>query len=174
MPILCNMSYFIIIRGPAGVGKSTIAKKVAKKLNAYYVSFDEIMGKNKLDKIEGDGISAANFVKANDLVVPDAKDKLNEGQIVVFDGCFYRSEQIEHLKKQLNFKSKILTLTATLDECMSRNNSRSRVMSKIAVEEVYALVNNLKVGIVVPTSGKTVAESVNDIILKISDADFKN
>jgi len=43
------MEYCIIIRGPAGVGKTTIAKKLAKYLNADYASIDKIMKENKLD-----------------------------------------------------------------------------------------------------------------------------
>jgi shikimate kinase len=160
------MSYFSKIRGPAGVGKSTIAKKVAKKLNAQYISFDAVMKKNKLDIIEGDGISAANFVKANNLVIPDILKQLKKGQIVLFDGCFYRAEQINHLKKQLNFKYLIFTLTATLDDCLTRNKSRRRIMSKEAIEEVYCLVKNLNIGIEIQTSGKTITDSVNEIILK--------
>jgi len=68
------MGYFIIIRGPAGIGKSTVARKLAKILNTHHFSFDEILEKNKLDSIERDGISADNFVKANELVLPKAKE----------------------------------------------------------------------------------------------------
>jgi predicted kinase len=162
------MGYFIIIRGPAGVGKSTIAKRVARKLDAYYVSFDALMKKNKLDILEGDGISAANFVKANNIVIPDALKQLKKGHIVIFEGCFYRVEQINHLKKQLNFKHIIFTLTATLEDCFIRNSSRKKVMSKEAIEEVYCLVKNLNIGVEIRTSGKTITESVNEIILKSS------
>ncbi|MDD4111129.1 MAG: (d)CMP kinase [Clostridia bacterium] len=42
------MSYYIIIRGPAGVGKTTIAKNLQDKLGADYISFDEILEKYKL------------------------------------------------------------------------------------------------------------------------------
>jgi shikimate kinase len=34
------MEYFVIIRGPLGVGKTTIAKRLAKQLNAKYISID--------------------------------------------------------------------------------------------------------------------------------------
>ena len=37
------MEYCVIIRGPAGGGKTTIAKELARNLNAYYLSFDELM-----------------------------------------------------------------------------------------------------------------------------------
>ena len=59
------MSYFVIIRGPAAVGKSTITKELARYLKAYYISFDEVMKKSKLDIVEGEGITANNFVKVS-------------------------------------------------------------------------------------------------------------
>lgn len=94
------MAYLIIIRGPAGVGKSTIAKKIAELLNGYYFSFDEIMKKNKLDIIRGDGIPAENFVKANELVIPKARKKLENNEIVIFDGCFYRKKTVRAFRKK--------------------------------------------------------------------------
>ena len=55
------MSYFVIIRGPAGVGKSTIVKKLVEYLKGHHIAFDEVMKKNKLDIIESGGIIAENF-----------------------------------------------------------------------------------------------------------------
>ena len=46
------MSYYVIIRGPAASGKSTIAKKLAKELNAYYIHFDSVLARHKLDIIK--------------------------------------------------------------------------------------------------------------------------
>ena len=37
------MNKVIIIRGPLGSGKTTIAKEVARKLNAEYISIDSIV-----------------------------------------------------------------------------------------------------------------------------------
>ena len=44
------MSYYIIIRGPAGCGKSTISKILKEKLNAFYISFDEVVEKYQLEE----------------------------------------------------------------------------------------------------------------------------
>lgn len=160
------MSHFIIIRGPAGAGKTTISKIVAKKLNAEYISFDEIMKKNKLNKIEGEGITAENFINANKLIIPLAIKKLNAGKIIVFDGCFYRKEQIKHLRTKLKFKHIIFTLDATLEDCQLRNSSRKKSISRKAIKDVYSLVNKLNIGIKVDTSGRTISRIVNEIIAK--------
>jgi cytidylate kinase len=37
------MSYYVIIRGPAASGKSTIAKRLAKELSAYYIIVSDII-----------------------------------------------------------------------------------------------------------------------------------
>ena len=56
------MSYYIIVRGPAGVGKSVVARKLSRNLNAYHVLFDRIMRKNKLDKVRSKCIPESNFI----------------------------------------------------------------------------------------------------------------
>ena len=161
------MSYFIIIRGPAGIGKSTIAKKLAEVLSGYHFSFDEIMRKNKLDSIVGDGIPAENFVKANELIIPQAIEKLKNNNIVIFDGCFYLKEQIKHLKKNLPFKHYIFSLKSPLKECLERNKTRKKPMTKKAIEEVYELVSKMEVGVEIETSGKNMMEVTNQILKQL-------
>jgi len=158
------MSFFIIIRGSAGVGKSTIAKKLTEVLGGYHFFFDEIMRENKLDTIVGDGIPTENFVKANELVIPRAMEKLKEKCVVIFDGCFYRKEQIKNLKKNLPFKYYVFSLKASLKECLERNKARKKPMTKKTIEEVYHLVSKLETGIEIETSGKNVMEVVNEIL----------
>jgi predicted kinase len=158
------MVYYVVIRGPAGIGKSTIAKKLADILSGYYISFDEIMKKNKLDTIVDDGIPAENFVKANVLVIPQAREKLKNNKIVIFDGCFYRGEQIQHLKKSLAFKHFLFSLKAPLKECLERNKTRKKPMNNKAIKEVYHLVSVLQIGIEIDTSEKTEIEVVSKIL----------
>src|SRR3989338_1384848 len=98
------MSYYVIIRGPAASGKSTIAKKLAKELNAYYIHFDSVLAEHKLDKIEGDGISTENFIKGNEIILNKASEILEKNQAVIIDACFYRKGHIDHLIKNLPYK----------------------------------------------------------------------
>ena len=47
------MSYIIIIRGPLGVGKSTVSKELAKKLKGRHIPIDKVLEENNLERKEG-------------------------------------------------------------------------------------------------------------------------
>jgi len=153
----------IIIRGPAGVGKTTIAKKLARVLNANYYSFDDIMKVNKLDNIVGDGIPTENFIKANEIIIALIRQK----NVVVFDGCFYRKKQIDHLLNKLKDNVHIFTLDTDINECLKRNKHRKNPMTNDNVKQVYNLVSKLQVGITIDTTGKTVEEIIKFIKSKL-------
>ena len=103
------MMYYIIIRGPLGCGKSTIAEKLSKILNAKYFAVDRILDKHDLTKDKEAGyISQKSFIKANKIIAQEAKRILDSGKSVVFDGNFYWKSQIEDLIKRLVFQHHIL------------------------------------------------------------------
>lgn len=92
------MSKVIIIRGPLGIGKSTISKELAKILNGVYISIDEVLSKNDLDKMpEGENIPVSHFIKANELIIEEIKNNLKKNISVIVDGNFYYKEALEHL-----------------------------------------------------------------------------
>lgn len=154
------MKHFIIIRGPAASGKSTIARRLASILKAYYVSFDDIMRDNRLDTVIRGGIPANNFIKANDIVLKKIKGK----EKVIFDGCFYRKKQIDDLIVKLPVKYKIITLNASVSECIRRNKGRKEAISEKDVKQVYNLVSRLKVGKQIRTDAKTEDETIAEVI----------
>jgi len=164
------MSYCIIVRGPAGVGKTTIAKKLTNLLRGVYISYDDIMRKNKIDLIEGDGISTENFIEANKIILAIIKQK----DVVVLDGCFYREKQIEHLLRELKEKAYIFTLVADLKACLIRNEKRKNPMTKKAIIDVFKLVSKIDIGIKIQTDGKTIEETVETIMSKLSKEGIKN
>ena len=154
------MEICIIIRGPAGVGKTTIAKKLARNLNADYFSFDAIMEENKLDTVIGDGIPSENFVKANEIIIPMIMQKRR----VVLDGCFYRKKQINHLSNKLKTKFYIFTLDANIAECLKRNQTRKNPMTGDNIKQVHNLVSEIKIGITINTSEKSIQQIVTEIL----------
>ena len=165
------MSYFIIIRGPLGVGKSTIAKILANELNGKYIDIDRILKENGLDKmkINAECIPVENFIKADSLILPEIKKKLNKGQPVIFDACFYHKTHIEHLLKNLNFPYYIFTLKAPLEVCIKRDSKRDNVLGIGAAKAVYYLVSRFDYGIKIDTNNKTALKTVKEILKYLQD-----
>lgn len=158
------MSYFIIIRGPLGIGKSTIAKALAKSLNAEYISIDRVLEENGLDKVDNN-FSPKDFVKANEIVLPKVKEDLAKGKIVIFDGCFYFKEQIKHLEKNLPCKTYIFDLKAPVKICIERDSKREKVYGEKNTREVYDLVSKFDYGITIDTCKKTEQEVIKEMLL---------
>jgi len=156
-------SFYIIIRGPLGIGKTTISRALAEEIDAEYISIDEVLEKNNLDKIEGECIPAKNFLKANKLIVPKAKKFLDNHKSLIFDGNFYHKEQIEDLIKNLKYKNYIFTLKASLKSCVERDKNRKSIYGEDATKAVYSIASKFDYGIEINTENKTIKEIVNEI-----------
>ena len=154
--------YYIIIRGPLGIGKSTIAKSLAKMLKADYISIDKVLEKNELDRKDNNFIPE-DYIKADNIVLPKAKKAIEKGKIVIFDGCFYFKEQIEHLEKNLP-KGYVFNLKAPVETCIARDSKRKRVYGERAAKEVYELVSKFDYGFVIDTHNKTKRQVVQEIM----------
>ena len=164
------MAYFIIIRGPLGIGKSTVSQRLAKKLKAKYVSIDIILEKTKLDKVgpEEECIPSKNFIKAQESIISESKGLLGKGKIVIFDACFYHKEQIDHLIKNLPFRNYVFTLKAPLKICIDRDEKRGKTLGKDATEAVHNLVSRFDYGIVIETENKTEEQTLKEILSHIN------
>lgn len=161
------MTYFIIMRGPLGVGKSAISEKLAKILGAEHISLDKVLEKHHLDKCdEALGcISPQNFIKADELIVPYVESVLKKGKIVIFDGCFYHREQIDNLLAKLKeYRNYAFTLKAPLDVCIQRDAGRKRVYGDGAAAAVHSLVSRFDYGALIDTSGKTIEATIKEIL----------
>jgi len=158
------MSYFIIIRGALGCGKTTVAKQLAELLHAEYVSIDEVLEKYGLDKVEQNAecIPVENFIKANVIVLPEVKAKLQKGRAVIFDACFYHKEPIEHLVQNLPFPHYVFTLKAPVEVCIARDRQRRKTHGEDAARAVYSLVSQFDYGIPIDAS-RTLESTVNAI-----------
>tara|TARA_B100002003_G_C13765518_1_gene380075 strand:- start:51 stop:554 length:504 start_codon:yes stop_codon:yes gene_type:complete len=163
--------YYIIIRGPLGCGKSTIAEKLSRILNAKYVAIDRIVDNPKLitkEKEEGYR-SQKNFIKANEIAVEKIKKILVNGKSVIFDGNFYWKSAILDLEKRLkNYKGYVFTLKAPLKTCIQRDNQRDKTHGKDAAEAVYKKSISFKYGEIIDTENKSVNEVINEIKKMIS------
>lgn len=168
------MAYFIIIRGALGVGKTTVARKLAKELDAEYVSMDEVLDQHGLDKSDPEEgcIPARNFLRADELVMPVLRKRLAAGRPVILDGCFYHKEQIEDLKEKLGVlgaRGFVFTLKASLEVCIERDKGRELVYGKGAAAAVYGLVSRFDYGTVIETGGKTPDEVMGEIVKAVRE-----
>lgn len=149
------MGYYIIIRGPLGSGKSTISERLAHILGAKRIGMDEVLEKHGLDKMPPDApcISAENFIKANEIVLPEAKKLLAEGKIAIFDACFYHKKAIEHLVENLQMPHYIFTLKAPLELCIKRDQERNKTHGSDAAQAIHSLVSRFDYGNTIDVTG---------------------
>ncbi len=147
------MSYLIIIRGPLGCGKTTIAKKLASRIGGKYFSVDRILKKYKLGyDVEDGNISQKSFLKTNEVLFPEAKKFLNKNKPVIFDGNFYWKSHIEDLIKKLNVPYYIFTLHAPLEICIERDKKRFKTYGVEAAMAVYGRSTALNYGVEIDTT----------------------
>ncbi len=171
---MCRLlkSFSVIIRGPLGVGKTTIARALVQRLGAEYVSVDTVLADNGLDIVEGECIPVENFVKVNALVHPQAVSALAGGVPVVFDGNFYHERQITHLLETIPGAHHVFTLQAPLDVCIVRDSQRARVYGEDAAAAVHYLVSRVDYGTGIDTAGKTIEDVLQDIIALLPPIDL--
>jgi len=158
------MSFFIIIRGPLGCGKSTIAQRIAKKIKAEYFSIDKILDEHDLGKDREKGYtSQKSFIKANEIAVKKVKTVLAKGTPVVFDGNFYWKSQIEDLIERLDFKHFVFTLKAPLKVCIERDIQRGETHGADAARAVYKKATEFDYGTVIDIN-RPLKDCIKDIL----------
>ena len=153
----------VIIRGPLGVGKTTVAKQLCQQLDGCYISVDAVLEAHGLDQVKN-GIPARNFIKANELALPTARQALADGKTVIFDGNFYYKTPIWHLRRSLPAPLTVFNLKATVEACIERDKARERVYGEGAASWVHYLVSRFDIGIPIETEGKTSAQVVQELL----------
>jgi len=164
------MQKVLIIRGPLGIGKSTISKLVAKKLNGTYYSIDDILAKNKLDICDEKigCIPESNFIRGNELLLNSIKKDLRNNISVVIDGNFYQKGALIHLLEELKeYEPKVFTLKADVKICIQRDSQRKVPHGEGAAMAVHNLVSKFDYGFIVKNEDSNIEEKVNEIISKL-------
>ncbi len=108
-------TFYVIVRGPLGAGKTTVSKELSRRYNAAHISIDEILEKFNLEEWEHDHISETSFLSANEIAVKEAKEYLYSGKPVIFDGNFYfRRVVVDPTNGPSKFRGVVITLTLSL------------------------------------------------------------
>ncbi len=147
------MAFYLVVRGPLGVGKTTVARRVAAAVGAEYLSIDALLEAPGLEEWERGYISERSFLRVNRRAAPRVRSSLERGVSVVLDGNFYWKRQIEDLIRQLPFRHVVVTLCAPLDVCIERDQGRPRSYGAEATRDVYAKSTEFDYGIPVPATG---------------------
>ena len=135
------MTSFLIIRGPLGAGKTTIARAVALALAGETIAIDPI-----LERWEWDGGSESLFLKANQVAAEQALPLLERRVPVVFVGNFYWKSAIEDLQGRLPFPNTVFTLKVPLELCVERDRGRELSYGEENTREVFEKVTRFEAG----------------------------
>ncbi len=136
------MSFYAIVRGPLGVGKSTLAGALADRLGGQVISIDSI-----LESEEWDGGSEGLFLRANRVASARAEALLVREVPVVFDGNFYWQSAIDDLLARLPYPNVIFALRAPLEICLARDRLRPHSYGEEATRAVFEKVARVDRGI---------------------------
>lgn len=161
----------IIIRGPLGVGKSTISKRLSGEIGAKYFSVDEILDDKGLAVVDEElgCISEASFIKVNDLIVEEVMEWLSKDVPVVVDGNFYHRGQLDDLVERVGGESLVFTLMAPLEVCIERDSGRDKPHGKWAAVAVHNLVSAVDVGERIDVEKMSAMEAVDKIKRRLSE-----
>ncbi|MBI5072274.1 AAA family ATPase [Candidatus Woesearchaeota archaeon] len=150
------MKFYVIIRGPLGSGKTTLAKMLAKKIHAKYISVDDILDKHKLTQEKEAGyISQKSFIKANEIIIKKTENIIKK-RIIILDGNFYWKSQIKDIIERVQQPIYVFTLKASLNLCINRDKKRRKKYGENAVRAVYKKTTTFDLGKVIDVdSSKT-------------------
>jgi predicted kinase len=161
------MVFYVLIRGPLGIGKSTVAMQLAGTLGAEYISIDQILDDHGLETWYRGYVSQRAFLRANAYAVRRARPFLRKGRSVIFDGNFYYRTQIEDLVSQLDYRHYVLTLKAPLRVCIERDGRRVPPYGSEAARAVYSISTGFDYGTEIDATDP-VDKVVNDIVRRLS------
>jgi predicted kinase len=141
------MPYFLIVRGPLGVGKSTVTARLATRIGGTPISIDRILEEHELEEWEDGFLSPRSFVRANEHAAELGRPVLAAGRQVLFEGNFYFDAQLDDLVGRLRFRHYIFRLDAPLAVCIERDAHRRPPHGAQAAREVYAKSATVERGI---------------------------
>ncbi len=138
----------VILRGPLGVGKTTVARALGRELRATVLSIDRLLTREPWD-----GGTERLFRRANRRAVPRALRALAIGRPVIVEGNFYWGRVLDELRDELPVRTWVIELRAPLATCIARDRARARSYGPDGARAVFAKVARVRRGYPVDASG---------------------
>jgi len=136
----------ILMVGPAGSGKSTMAKHIASLNNALIISRDDIRSMLFGLKDEDHYLYYKSyFLGRNEQVVTAIQNAgiraaLDQSRPVIVDNTNLKEgyiKQFDKIAEEYETKADLVFVDATLEECLERNLQRDRVVDEGIIRKQY-------------------------------------
>lgn len=158
------MKKIIILRGPAGAGKTTISRILQKKLNAVIVNYDKELWKRNLNYVKKEKcVPEENFFTVNKEIIKKINDNIITGNYIVIEQNFYHKTCLLDLSENIKGEVFIFTLEADVEECIERDKKRKGIGEE-AVRDVHRMTSSFKHGIKIDTKNKNPEITADEII----------
>ncbi len=152
------MVFYIVLRGPLGVGKTTVSELLAKAIGAEPISVDRILDDHGFWEVG----HPSEFLRANEVAAARAEEFLRIGTPVIIDGNFYWKPVLEDLLGRLDYPHFVFTLSAPLQVCVERDGGRPNPHGPEAAREVFAKTTAFDFGTALDAD-RPLGEVVRDI-----------
>jgi len=116
--------FCLIVRGPLGVGKTTVSRSLGRAESAGVVSIDRVLEENSLEEWDTDRVALRSFLRANAFAVDQTHRNLRARRSTIVEGNFYWIEALEDLVGRLRCPSYVVHLVAPLEVCIARDAGR--------------------------------------------------
>lgn len=155
------MTKAILLRGPAGVGKSTIGKQLQEQLSGNWANLDVDLFKHMISKES----SLFRSDTAHDVTLYFLEKLLQSDVSVVIEEIFKEPFYYQTLKLFEKYNCEVLTvfLTAPADTVVQRDKERAKHKGEDTIRMLHNEISPLSEKLIIDTSRNTTQETVDQI-----------